>query len=87
MEPPRSCTDIGFALPCPACNGNGGIGNRLPDHGSGGKPSAARFTDCTSCEGTGWKLKRADELTPAEVLKILNKISPPTSPAVTLTAP
>jgi DnaJ-class molecular chaperone len=67
MEIPRSSSDIAFALPCPACNGNGGHGNR--------SDTSNPFNACTSCKGTGWNLKRAPQLTPTERQKILCKLA------------
>jgi hypothetical protein len=84
MEPPRHSTDLAIALPCHACNGNGGFGMRRPDTGSGGRPSAsANFAECSTCEGSGWQLKRPSELTPDQVKRLLSKL--PHSHLFTLT--
>lgn len=69
MEIPRSSSDFAFAYPCRTCLGNGGFGLRRADKG-GGSTVPANFTLCTSCNGSGWTLKRPKELTPEEAEKI-----------------
>jgi hypothetical protein len=75
MDLPLSNTDIRIATACRVCSGNGGFGMRRADTGSGGRPAAsANFQDCTTCNGTGWTLKRPGELTPEELRKLLTKL-------------
>ena len=70
MELPRSSTDLRIAVCCAVCLGNGGFGSRS---GDGGNPRQA----CTTCEGTGWKLKNPHQLTPTELSRLTSKLPTP----------
>lgn len=67
MELPHSSTDIRIATACQICNGNGGFGSRTREGGNPHQP-------CTSCEGTGWKLLRLQEIPATLAQKIRDKL-------------
>jgi hypothetical protein len=77
---PRDSSDLMIATACPSCSGNGGIGNRRPDAGSGGqRPTGSKFLDCHTCEGTGWQLIHPKDLTPPLLTRLQAKLPSPTS--------
>ena len=73
MDLPRDSSDIQIALACQACNGNGGFGIR-----NEGRTAASQgkspFTGCTTCNGSGWTLKRPADLNPKELARLHFKL-------------
>lgn len=66
MDRPRSSSDNLILFACPACLGNGGYGTRSEIKNP--------FTDCGSCQGSGWIAKRIDELTPIQAHTLREKL-------------
>ena len=58
IDKPRTLTDIRIAFPCPSCSGLGRTGS----------------TDCAYCQTTGWEIRDAARLTPAELDRLQTKI-------------
>jgi len=58
MDKPRTLTDLRIAFPCPGCSGRGRTGS----------------TGCSYCQGTGWEIRDAAYLKPAEVTRLLAKL-------------
>ena len=71
MELPRDSSDIQIVLACLTCNGNGGMGIRgdRPDS-KGSNP----FSSCSTCNGTGWTLKRPKDITAMELARLVQRL-------------
>lgn len=67
MDLPRDSSDIQIAFACQTCNGNDGFGSRS---GDGGNP----HNSCTTCNGTGWTLKRPAELTAMQLARLVQRL-------------
>lgn len=71
MDLPRDSSDIQIALACQVCNGNGGIGPRTRVADAAG---TAGFQACSTCNGTGWQLKKPADLTAPQLARLVQRL-------------
>ncbi len=74
MELPRDSSDICVCFACPVCNGSGGFGIRSDTYQ--GKQTS-NFNPCSTCNGSGWHLRKPAELTAVELSRLTLRLPKP----------